>query len=521
MPNIYQTAMYHALRRPGAIALSDDTRELNFNSLSIRARQLAHWAHLQGVRRGDRVAVLANNSIDYLALIHATAIGGFCVVPVNTRYTAAELCFLMRDCSPKLLLFAPEFEPVVVACREQLPMVCAPLWQRGFPGRSQREENPGNLGPIELRQGCVQDDEVALIVYTSGTTSAPKGAMLSHANLVWNAVNYMIELGIDADTRALLATPLFHIGGFGVLNGPILYAGGRLHVISQFEPAVVLRSLLEVRPTHLFLLSTMWVGLTDHPEFERLHCPEVRYVQTAASPLSVWRQDLIRRAFPQAEFGWGFGMTETCVTTIKNRFTREILDHPGSIGYVWRHISYRLIDDAGEELADQRGPGELQIKGPTVFKGYWGKASPPTSGDGWLSTGDLMRFDDEGFAYFVGRSKDMVKTGGENVAALEVENCLVEHPAVSQAAVIGLPHEYWGEELVAVVVAREGQSPVEEELRRWCRQRLAGFKVPKRLFLVDDLPLSSSGKVQKFLLRESLTRSAELGLAVPPRPDSA
>jgi acyl-CoA synthetase (AMP-forming)/AMP-acid ligase II len=198
-------------------------------------------------------------------------------------------------------------------------------------------------------------------------------------------------------------------------------------------------------------------------------------------------------------------MTESCVTTIKNRYTHEILDHPGSIGYLWRHVAHRLVDETGQVLADQRGPGELQVKGPTVFKGYWNQpelTAATLDADGWLHTGDLFRFDDEGFAYFMGRSKDMIKTGGENVAAQEVENCLVGHPDVREAAAFGVPHERWGEELVAAVVPIEGRQPDTEALRTHCRESLSGFKVPKRIFLVDSLPHSSSGKVQKFKLRQ-------------------
>lgn len=505
MPNIYQTAMFHARRRPNAVALSDDTRRLTFCQLGARARALAAWLESRGVRRNDRVAALLRNSIDYIALIHATAIGGFMVVPVNTRYSAHELAFLVGDCTPSLVIYEADFEPLVQEVREQLGEGSLIRWEPGFPNSDDSASDVADLDPVAHRFGCVEDDDVAMIVYTSGTTSSPKGAMLTHANLVWNAVNYLIELGIDAEARALLATPLFHIGGFGVLNGPVLYAGGSLHIVQQFEPRLVLETLRTIDPTHLFLLSTMWVGLTDTPEFESLRMPSVRYVQTAAAPLSVWRQEQIRRAFPNAEFGWGFGMTESCVTTIKNRYTHEILEHPGSIGYVWRHVAYRLVDDVGRVLADQRGPGELQVKGPTVFKGYWGSTGSDhaiVDAEGWLHTGDLMRFDDEGFACFVGRSKDMIKTGGENVAALEVENCLAEHPCVNQASVFGLPHEYWGEELVAAVVLVPGKQVDPETLRGWCRERLSGFKVPKRLFVIDSLPASSSGKVQKFLLRK-------------------
>ena len=249
----------------------------------------------------------------------------------------------------------------------------------------------------------------------------------------------------------------------------------------------------------------MWVSLTDHPVFSEQNMQFVSYVQTAAAPLGEWRQELIRKVFPRAEFGWGFGMTESCVTTIKNRYTDEILKHPGSIGYLWRHVSYRLVDESGAVLADQRGPGELQVKGPTIFKGYWNQpelTAQVLDKDGWLHTGDIIRLHDDGFAYFMGRSKDMIKTGGENVAAIEVENCLAGHPDIREAAVFGLPHEYWGEELVAAVVPVAGREPDIEQLRERCRAALSGFKVPKRIFVVDSLPQSSSGKVQKFVLKQ-------------------
>lgn len=500
MPNIYQTAMFNAERHPNKIAMSDGAQSLTFAQLGRRARALA--AHLRGlgVTPGDRVAAMWHNSLDYVALLHASAIGGFSVVPVNTRYGVRELAFLVDDCAPQVVLYDVSFTEMIEQVRAGGSSDIR--WLTSFPADA---ADDASLGPVERRHGCVADDDVAIVMYTSGTTSTPKGAMLTHGNLAWNAINYMIELGIDEKARSLLATPLFHIGGFGVINGPILYAGGGMHVLPRFDVQSVIDALVSQQPTHLFLLSAMWVSLTDHPGFAEMSMPFVSYVQTAAAPLGEWRQALIRKVFPNAEFGWGFGMTETCVTTIKNRYTSEILEHPGSIGYLWRHISYRLVDDNGVVLPDQRGPGELQIKGPTVFRGYWNQpelTAQVLDVDGWLKTGDIIRLDDDGFAYFMGRSKDMIKTGGENVAAIEVESCLSGHPDIREAAVFGLPHEYWGEEIVAAVVAVDGRVPDVEALRERCRQQLSGFKVPKRIFVVNALPQSSSGKVQKFLLKE-------------------
>lgn len=502
MPNIYQVAMFNAERYPDKVAVSDERQALSFCQFCARARALSAYLKGLGVQPGDRVAIMTPNSIDYLALLHATAVGGFSLVPVNTRYGAAELRYLLDDAQPTVCIVDPAYRPLREQIESEGGLNSAVQWLEHLP-----ESLPDHRAddPVQHRFGRVGDEDVAIIMYTSGTTSAPKGAMLTHGNLSANAVNYIMELGIDANSRSLLATPLFHIGGFGVVNGPILYAGGSLHVVPRFEADAVMDALRLYQPTHVFLLSAMWVGLTDHPEFKALSLPGAQFVQTAAAPLGQWRQDLIRTVFPNAEFSWGFGMTESCVTTIKNRYTQEILEHPGSIGYLWRHVQYRLVDADGKVLPDQRGPGEMQVRGPTVFKGYWRQpelTAQVLDADGWLHTGDLIRVDDEGFAYFMGRSKDMIKTGGENVAALEVENCLASHTDVREAAAFGLPHEYWGEELVAAIVPANGREPDVEVLREFCREKLSGFKVPKRIFIVDSLPQSSSGKVQKFLLRQ-------------------
>ncbi|MFU1998372.1 class I adenylate-forming enzyme family protein [Bordetella avium] len=502
MPNIYQVAMFNAERHPGKTAISDSQRALTFAQLCARARALAHYLTGLGVAPGDRVAIMAGNSIDYLALLHATAIGGFAIVPVNTRYGLAELDHLLRDAEPKVFIYDAAHQALVDTLSQDDALPSPPAWLDALPADL---ADPHCNDPVTRRFGKVGDDDVALIMYTSGTTSTPKGAMLTHGNLSANAVNYIMELGIDAEARSLLATPLFHIGGFGVVNGPILYAGGSLHILPRFDIDVVIQALAEQQPTHIFLLSTMWVGLTDHPDFGALILPSAKFVQTAAAPLGEWRQALIRKVFPNAEFSWGFGMTESCVTTIKNRYTREILEHPGSIGYLWRHVQYRLVDSDGQVLPDQRGPGELQVRGPTIFKGYWKQpalTAQVLDPQGWLHTGDLIRIDDDGFSHFLGRSKDMIKTGGENVAALEVENCLTSHTDVREAAAFGVPHEYWGEELVAAVVPAAGRMPGIDALREHCRAHLSGFKVPKRIFIVDALPQSSSGKVQKFRLKE-------------------
>jgi fatty-acyl-CoA synthase len=286
----------------------------------------------------------------------------------------------------------------------------------------------------------------------------------------------------------------------------VLYAGGAVYVMPRFNAAELHGVLHDFVPTNLSLLSAMWVDFTNRFSPEDGTFPDVATVQTAAAPLSEARQEMVQRLFPNAEWIWGFGMTETCVTTIRSRATEEMRSHPGTIGQPWRHVKFRLVDEAGQTIATPGKVGELCIKAPTVFQGYWrdtGEGGSTLDEEGWLRTGDLLRLDAEEYAFFVGRSKDMIKTGGENVAALEVEIALIQHPEVMDAAAFGLPHDRWGEELVAAVVRRPDSTLSPEAILAWARERLTGFKTPKRIMLVESLPRSSSGKVQKFRLQES------------------
>ncbi len=503
MPNIYQSLTYQALRQPNAIAVVDGERSFTFPAFTDYIQKCAVALRELGIARGDRVFALLENSAEYLALYHATALTGFILVPVNVRLSAREIAWMVGHGGPKVVLY----DPRNAASAEAVKPLCGDDVRWIAIGDLPIASRTPDFDSQAAQSGAVGDDDIALIIYTSGTTSLPKGAMLRHAGLVWNAVNYQIELGINKDCKSVLAAPLFHIGGYGVINGPILTSGGQLSMLSRFEADAIITHLQTFSSTHLFLLSPMWVALTDHPGFGDLRFPDVRYVQTAAAPLAEYRQDLIRKVFCNAEFGWGFGLTEACVTIFKNRTTAEIQSHPGSVGYRWPHFAYRLVDDDGVPLTDPTAAGALEIKGPTIFAGYWNDEETTRAvllPDGWMRTGDLIRFDSDGFAYFVGRAKDMVKTGGENVSALEVEIGILEHPDVSEAAAFGVPHDYWGEELRAAVVAVPGRAIDVDALHAFCRGRLSGFKIPKKIVVVDALPKSSSGKVQKFRLKDML-----------------
>lgn len=500
MLNLYQIAKYHSIRRPQDLAIADRTRRLTTVEFVQTIKNISGLLHKHQVRPGDRVVAVLENSIEYLALIYATALLRCILVPVNIRYSADEIQYVVETSEPKVVLFQSKFGKLVCAATALQPeLTIHDVDQAGWSG------SPPDYSRMIDRFGDADADDVAMIIFTSGTTSRPKGAMLTHGNLVWNSINNIVELGLNSSSRSVMATPLFHISGLGVLNGPILYAGGAVYIMPRFDADELFNVLHDFKPTNLSLLSVMWVQFTDCCRGKSAVFPDVKAIQTAAAPLSEDRQAEIRGLFPNAEWGWGFGMTESCVTTIRSQFTREIQDNPGAIGYPWRHVRFRLVDDDGRELEDYSEVGELEIQAPTVFAGYWGDekgTNEALTEDRWLRTGDLFRFDKSEFAYFVGRSKDMVKSGGENIAALEVETYLLKSPDVHDVAVFGVPHSVWGEELVAVVVPASGSSVSPQAIIEFARTTLSHFKVPKRVILVPDLPRSSSGKVQKHKLKE-------------------
>ena len=499
VPNLYQTAAYHAVRSPDAVAIVGDGVHHTRASFVAYVQNMAAALRRLEISKGDRVFAVLENSLEYLGLYYATALLGYVLVPVNVRLSASELGWMVGHADPKVVFYDRRNAELTErahagdgSARRWMPIEELDL-----------TEESGAFDRHVARFGAVDDNDTALIIYTSGTTSRPKGAMITHANVVWNAVNFQIELNLDHTCRSVLAAPLFHIAGFNVMNGPALFAGGQVSIVSRFDAETMIDNLRRFSPTHLFLLSAMWVSLTNHPQFASLRFPEVGYIQTAAAPLSQARQEMIRQVFPNAEFGWGFGLTESCVTVLKNRKTSEIFEHPGSVGYIWRHFAFRLVDADGKIVEDPSVGGELQLKGPTIFKGYWQDEEATRaalSEDGWLSTGDLFRFDEDEFGYFLGRKKDMIKTGGENVSALEVEICILEFPGVLEAAVYGVPHDYWGEELRAAVTVSADAELDTEALRDHCRATLSPFKTPKKITIVESLPKSSSGKIQKFNL---------------------
>jgi acyl-CoA synthetase (AMP-forming)/AMP-acid ligase II len=366
---------------------------------------------------------------------------------------------------------------------------------------SQYEELVADGDPAPLERD-VADSDIAVIMYTSGTTGRPKGAMLTHSNLLWQTVNALgMGEGLTKHDVTVTAAPLFHIGGLGVHTLPLLYLGGANVILESFVPQQVVAAISEHQATVMFLVPAMWAAITRCPELDRPGFVPPRHSLAGGSPTPL----------PVLKFftdrGWnfaeGFGLTEAspgCSVLDSD----HLISKAGSIGQPLTHLRWRLVDDSDRDVPTGQ-VGELIIQGPNVFAGYWGKPVETAEAmrGGWFHTGDLGRSDAEGYVTLVDRKKDMIITGGENVYPVEVEQALFQHPAVDDVAVIGIPDGKWGESVTAVVVPAAGAELSEAELIAWIRDRLAHFKCPRRVEFTTELPRNATGKLLKRELRQA------------------
>jgi fatty-acyl-CoA synthase len=499
-------------RKPGAVALVDgDTgRELTYRDLERSMNELATALYELGLRRGDRVAFLMENSPEFVETLFGTVNLGAVAVPMNFRLGAEELAYLLADSGAAVLVVSERFRDLAAAALAhgghrvrrvvvdgsgdpvgEVPTTALPEL-RGRPGRA---PDPFT-GP----------DDVCVIMYTSGTTGRPKGAMLTHGNMQWNAINLAtVGTGLSGTTVTLAVAPMFHIGALGLSVLPILYAGGTVVTVRAFDPARTLRLLAERRVTTQFMVPAMWSALTQVPDFDAHDVSTVQYVLCGGAPCPMPVIEFYQRR------GWrfleGFGMTEAAPNTLllDQDF---VVSHAGSVGRPFMHVDVRIVD--GEDHDVPTGEvGELVLRGPNIFAGYWGLPVETAEAmrGGWFHTGDLGRADGDGFVTLVDRKKDMIITGGENVYPIEVEQVLFRHPGVADVAVVGVPDDRWGETVVAVVVAAGGERVGPDELIGFTRDRIAHFKCPRRVEFLDELPRTATGKILKRELRRDLTGS--------------
>ena len=472
---------------PGRVAIVHEGRRITYAELARRAARMAAALAGRGVGRGARVATLTANSPDHVALLFACAHLGAALQPLSWRLAPVEVRYQLDDAEPSLLVVAPEH-------RELAAEAGGPVPRAGFA----ELDADGPPPPVE-----VQDDDPLLLAYTSGTTGKPKGAVLTHANCFWTNLSFDRTSGIgDADV-VLQVLPQFHSGGWNVQPLLAWWKGATVVLEPTFDPSRALRLIAEERVTTMMGVPATYLFMAEQPEFARADLSSLRLAVVGGAPmpeslLSTWHE----RGVAVVQ---GYGLTEAAPNVLclpPEDAARKL----GFAGKPYPHVDVALRDPDTGALLEGPGSGELVVRGPNVFAGYWRnpEATAAAFADGWLLTGDLAERDAEGYYRIVGRLKDLVISGGENVYPAEVEDVLHAHPAVAEAAVVGAPDERWGEVCVAFVVLRPGATADEEALLRWCRDRLARFKVPREIRALDALPRSGMGKVLKDDLRALL-----------------
>ncbi|HYC82229.1 MAG TPA: long-chain fatty acid--CoA ligase, partial [Solirubrobacterales bacterium] len=484
-----------ARREPEAPALAFEGETRSFGALDDRAQRLAAALAARGVGPGAKVAILMYNRIEFVESFLAIQLLGACAVPVNFRLSREEAEYVLAD-SGSLLAIA---DPELASLAGELPTLLV----------GEEYERALAAAPVEPPPVAVDDEDLAFLMYTSGTTGRPKGAMLSHQNLVCNTTNWLYEVGARRGDVWLSGLPLFHIGG---LNGvlPFLHLGS-LAVIEPsggFSAERSIARFVEHGVTMCFFVPTQWQEICASPEVERIDRERLRVAMWGASQAPLPTLELMSRTFPAVEIVSAFGQTEMSSNTCFLK-GEDSIRKMGSVGRPALGVEARIVDEDGADVS--RGEvGEIVYRGPTVMHGYHGKpeATAEAFSGGWFHSGDLVREDSEGFVYVVDRLKDMLISGGENVYPAEVERALVTHPGVAEVAVIGVPHERWVETPLAVVVREPGAEVGEEELIELCRERLAGYKKPSAVVFVDELPRNASGKVLKRALRERYAAAA-------------
>ncbi|MEU3270619.1 long-chain-fatty-acid--CoA ligase [Saccharomonospora sp. NPDC006951] len=480
---------------------------LTYRYLDERVCRLANALRERGIGAGDRVAVLGLNSLEVIeTYFAATRLGAICV-PINFRLVADEIAYALGDSGTSAIVVQAPFAGTIAKASEQLEADPVRLiFGHGAESTENYEQALAEAAPVfdELR---VDEHDAAFIMYTSGTTGRPKGAVLSHFNLLMHAFSNMTHLGGTTEDRVwLAAAPLFHIAGLsGML--PNLLLGGRTVLLpsGQFDPAATVDLLERERVSSVFLVPAQWQAIVSVPGIADRDLSALRKLSWGAAPASTTLLRAMIDTFPQAEVTTAFGQTECspCTTLLRGE---DSIRKIGSVGTPMVNVEVRVVDDDMNDVP--RGEvGEIVYRGPMVMKEYWNKPEETREAfrGGWFHSGDLVREDEDGYYFVVDRKKDMIISGGENIYCAEVENVLAAHPRIGEVALIGVPDERWGETPLAVISAKVPEEPPEAAgLAEWCREKLAGYKRPRRMAIVAALPRNPSGKVLKTELRADL-----------------
>jgi fatty-acyl-CoA synthase len=485
-------------------------RRWTYGSLRAEVDVLAASLIGLGVDKGDRVGIWSPNTPEWVLAQFATARIGAILVTINPAYRTHELAYALRQSGCKLLISAPAFKSsdyvaMVDEVRSELVGLDEVVYV-GTPDWDGLLAGPGDAGALERRAAELSFDDPINIQYTSGTTGFPKGATLSHHNILNNGYFVGELCGYTPEDRVCIPVPFYHCFGMVMGNlGALTHGSCMVVPAPSFEPAATLRAVASERCTSLYGVPTMWIAELALPDFADHDLSSLRTGIMAGSPCPVEVMKRVVSDMGCAEVTICYGMTETSPVSTQTRIDDDLERRVSSVGAVHPHVEVKVVDPETGLVVERGMPGEFCTRGYSVMLGYWDdeeKTKEAIDPAGWMHTGDLATMDEAGYLNIVGRIKDMVIRGGENIYPREIEEFLYTHPAVRDVAVVGVPDDRYGEELCAWVCLAEGAAATEEELRAHCRASLAHFKVPRYVLFVEEFPMTVTGKIQKYRMRE-------------------
>jgi fatty-acyl-CoA synthase len=504
--NVGEWVTKRTLSYPERLFLKEeDGREFNNRTFNERVNRMAHALADLGIVKGERVAALMLNSSEFLEIFFACGKTGAIMVPVNFRLAVPELIYILKDSAPHALVYSSDFAEKVQAIKAAgLPM--EHYFRHGgdklaedppiadFAARFSADE------PVPVRE--VTDDDPLFIMYTSGTTGDPKGAVLTHGNILFGAIHSLVGYGVNHTYKSLVVAPLFHIGGLVASATPVIYAGGSLVLQSFYNASEVIKLIQREKINYMFAVPVMFQVMTKSEEWDKADFSHVHYFISGGAPIPT----PVIRMYQEEKgvyFVQGYGMTEAGRLT--SLLLEDSIRKAGSVGKELFHLQLRIVDKNDRDVAPGDA-GEIIVKGPNVFTQYWNKPKETAEAirDGWFHTNDMGRRDEEGFVYVIGRKQELIISSGENIYPVEVERVIQALPQVREAAAVAMPDETRGEVVAAFVMLHEGRQITEDELTHALDGQIANFKIPKKVIFVTDFPRNPAGKILKRELKKQL-----------------
>ena len=498
MINLSSFIAFHARRTPDRPALRYRGEDISYASFDERIRKVGGWLRSQGIGEDDVVAVLMKNSAAFLELTFATSHIGAVFLPINYRLSRDEVGYIVGNAGARILIADEE---LTATAADAAPVVLLDEDMQSSLTRLARDAAPA---PMHHRS----PGDLMRLMYTSGTTDRPKGVMLTYENFYWKSADQTVALGLNADTRLLVAGPLYHVGALDLPGIGVLWHGGLVSILRDFDAEPALAMIAVEKLNAAWLAPVMTTAILTCPNRHRYDVSSLKWAIGGGEKTPEARIRAFSEFFENARYVDAYGLTETCGGDTFMEAGREI-EKIGSTGRAIAHVELEIRDEHGNRVPPGEN-GEICLRGPKVTQGYWKDPEKTASaffGD-WFRSGDVGYLDVDGFLYLTDRKKDMIISGGENIASSEVERVIYELPQVREVAVVGIPDQRWGEKPVAIVVLANGAVLELSEVADHCRSRLAGFKVPKQLIIRDSLPRNPSGKVLKRVLRAELEANA-------------